>query len=117
MKNLVKIAICTVFSVLAACKHENDLDNKVPNCITDKVEALKELPPQNPRAEVWQWDVDGKIYYYITSDCCDQFNYLYDNQCNVVCAPDGGITGGGDGTCPKFTGKIDSTLIWKDPRE
>jgi len=117
MNNLLIIAVFSTFCVFAACKHDNDLETKLPKCISDKIENLKEIPAQNPRAEVWQWKVDGKTYYYITSDCCDQFNYLYDNQCNVVCAPDGGITGAGDGACPKFTGTIEYTLVWKDPRE
>ena len=70
--------------------------NNDQNCIDDKITELKSAPIQNPRAEIWKWEDNGIIYYYITSDCCDQYNYLYNENCEIVCAPDGGITGNGD---------------------
>jgi len=56
------------------------------------------------------------VFYYITSDCCDQFNYLYDDKCNLICAPDGGLSGMGNGKCPNFNGQIEKTLVWLDDR-
>jgi len=43
----------------------------------------------------------GDVYYYLPSPCCDIYNFLYDSDGNYLCAPDGGITGRGDGTCPR----------------
>ena len=74
-------------------------------------------PVQNPPAEIWEWKIDNTSYYYITSDCCDQFNYLYDSDCNVVCAPDGGFTGAGDGKCTDLNEPTQKTLIWEDLRK
>ena len=48
---------------------------------------------------------------------CDQFNYLYDSDCNIICAPDGGFIGTGDGKCPDFIEPIKKTLIWEDLRK
>ena len=73
-------------------------------------------PVQNPAAKVWKWSVDGSEYFYITSGCCDQFNYLYNKKCNEVCAPDGGFAGIGDGNCPTFEGEISKSLVWEDNR-
>jgi hypothetical protein len=44
--------------------------------------------------------VQGNVYYFLRSPCCDMPNYLYDELGNYVCAPNGGFTGQGDGKCP-----------------
>lgn len=100
---------------LNACS-KVDLNIDVPNCIEKKINKIANEPVQNPAAQVWKWEDDVNTYYYFTSDCCDQYNYLYDDKCNLVCAPDGGFTGNGDGTCPDFEGPIVTTLVWEDPR-
>jgi hypothetical protein len=41
----------------------------------------------------------GKVAFLVTSPCCDLFNYLYDQNGQVICAPTGGIAGQGDGRC------------------
>jgi hypothetical protein len=89
----------------------------VPNCMEKEIVKIKKEGVRNPPAKVWKWEVAGKTYYYITSDCCDQYNYLYDNNCNKVCAPDGGDSGTGDGNCPDFNGPIEKTLVWEDSRK
>lgn len=93
-----------------------DLPVDVPSCIENKIREIQKEEVRNPPAQVWKWEVDGNTYFYITSDCCDQFNYLFDENCNVVCAPDGGFSGNGDGNCPDFIGKIEKILVWKDHR-
>ena len=92
-------------------------DDETPNCIDSKIVELKNAPMTNPPTEVWKWEDGENIYYYITADCCDQYNYLYDENCNVICAPDGGFTGNGDGNCPEFSSEIVKTLLWKDDRK
>ncbi len=104
------LILLTGFSV-ASC-HKNGL----PACVENHIQNAKAAPLQNPPAEVWKWEVDGHTYYYFTSPCCDQFNFLYDTECNEVCAPDGGFTGAGDGKCPDFSGEITKTQIWRDER-
>jgi len=94
----------------------SDSEIDAPTCIRAQIQQILSEPVRNPPAMVWKWEVDGQTYFYITSDCCDQFNYLYDTACNIVCAPDGGITGDGDGNCPEFSGQIEKTLVWEDHR-
>jgi len=100
---------------LGACE-KLDLKTEVPSCIEKEIRAIKRKEVRNPPAKVSKWEVDGQTYYYITSDCCDQYNYLYDKDCNVVCAPDGGFTGKGDGKCPDFIEEGIWTLVWEDER-
>lgn len=98
-----------------ACS-DDDIKKEVPKCIEEKIKQFKKDDVANPPIEVWEWTTEAKVYYYITSPCCDQFNYLYDNDCNVVCAPDGGFTGAGCGDCPTFGEDLTKTLVWKDER-
>lgn len=105
-----------LFFLNASCEKSN-LNIDAPNCVQNEIKKIKIEEVRNPPAQVWKWEADGQTYYYITSDCCDQYNYLYNNNCDVICAPDGGITGLGDGNCPDFTEPIEKTLIWKDNRQ
>lgn len=113
--------LAIVFLLLAnsffGCEDNNDGDNELPKCVMDKIENIKSQQVWSPPAEVWKWEVDGDVYYYFTSNCCDQFNILYNQDCKRVCAPDGGFTGSGDGMCPDFQGEIKKTLVWKDERK
>ena len=110
------IVLIGISFILTGCL-DSDIEVDIPYCVELKIESIKKEDVRNPPAQVWKWKVDGKEYYYITSDCCDQYNYLYDEQCNIVCAPDGGITGNGSGYCPDFKGEIEKILIWKDSRK
>lgn len=116
MKAVLIIVLSVLFLSLNACK-KIELNEDVPNCVRKEIRKILNEPVQNPGAKVWKWEDDANTYYYITSGCCDQFNYLYDDKCNVVCAPDGGFTGTGDGNCPVFQGNIQQTLVWEDTRE
>jgi hypothetical protein len=67
-----------------------------------------------------EWSItSGEKYYYVPPYCCDMYSALYDSECNLICAPDGGFTGGGDGRCPsEILGNIESTrIIWEDERK
>ena len=89
----------------------------IPSCIQQKINTIKTQPKWNPPATVTEYLYNGKKVYLFTSDCCDQYNELYDSNCNYLCAPSGGITGGGDRKCTDFSAK--ATMIrevWRDVR-
>jgi hypothetical protein len=97
------------------CNKEGNI--KIPSCISEKIEAIKQQPKYNPPATVSRYSYKSQYVYFFSSDCCDQYNYLYDKNCNIICAPSGGITGKGDGKCADFRQEATGeTLIWKDPR-
>jgi hypothetical protein len=113
MKNL---SLALFLLLFASSCHKAKLNEDVPNCIEDQIQEILCEDVYNPPAEVWKWVVDDKTYYYFTSDCCDQFDYLYDSNCSIVCSPGGGFTGEGDGTCPSFETEVKRSLVWKDDR-
>ena len=75
----------------------------VPSCILQKIDTLKTLPRSNPPLKVEEYVYNGKRSYLVTSPCCDQYNLLYNDSCEVICAPSGGYTGAGDGACKDFS--------------
>ena len=46
----------------------------------------------------------GAAAYFIASPCCDKYDYFYDSRGVILCAPSGGFTGRGDGSCPEILG-------------
>jgi hypothetical protein len=98
-----------------SCKKEATI--RVPSCVQEKIEAIRQQPKYNPAATVYRYLYADKYVYLFSSDCCDQYNYLYDKDCNTICAPSGGIAGKGDGRCTNFDQMAsEKTLIWKDER-
>ena len=89
----------------------------IPKCIEQKISDIRKEPRWNPPATVNEYMYNGKTVYLFSSNCCDQYNMVYDSQCNYVCAPSGGITGKGDSKCEDFnTSAKHVKLVWKDDR-
>ena len=106
-----------LFVIIYSCANITDTQ-EVPNCIEEKIFLIKNQPIANPPISVYQYTYNNQLVYYISSPCCDQYSTLYDINCNVICHPDGGITGQGDGICDDFFEKrINEKLIWKDKRK
>ncbi|HEX6535209.1 MAG TPA: hypothetical protein VF041_11455 [Gemmatimonadaceae bacterium] len=71
----------------------------------------------NPPASVVRYKYHGADVYYLPPRCCDVPGVLYDSAGAVVCLPDGGITGKGDGRCNDFSAvRRDEVVIWRDRR-
>ena len=117
MKNLINLISCFLLlvPVLFSCERQV-IELDVPLCIKNKIRETERKKLANPPAEVWEWKAEERTYYYISSDCCDNFNYLYDENCYIVCAPDGGLSGTGDGECPEFDVDLVKKVIWRDNR-
>jgi uncharacterized protein DUF6970 len=114
MKWVFTAALFLVFQT-KNCNKEKSIPT--PACILDKIDAIEHLPKYNPPATVRRYRYGSTYVYLFSSPCCDQFNYVYDKNCRIICAPSGGITGQGDGGCRNFfTVATDETLIWQDTR-
>lgn len=115
MKNVI-IAVFLLL-ITGACTKE-DIPSDTPACIKEKIEQMQKDPVTNPPREVWRYTFNNQTVYYIPPMCCDIPSILYDAQCNVICSPDGGISGSGDGKCPDFFEKRkNEKLIWRDVRK
>ena len=86
-------------------------------CVDAKIKEFKEAKVKNPPASIYQYTYKGETVYYIPPYCCDNMGVLINNSCEVVCNPDGGFTGQGDGKCTDFVQERQAEkLLWKDDR-
>lgn len=94
------------------------MEKKLPECILKKIESLEKEPVRNPPAIVAEYQYKGRKVYYIPPAAGDQMSALYDESCALICRPDGGITGMGDGKCAGFPEeRSEEKIIWKDERK
>gem|GEM_PF-576375 len=90
----------------------------VPDSVTALIHNIESQPVRNPPAIVARYDYAGQVVYYVPPHCCDFFGDLYDSTGQVICHPEGGLTGKGDGRCPDFfTQRQHETIIWRDSRK
>ena len=98
------IAIAAM-AVLAACANADDGDAELQDRAPSQAAVQREIRrlaadlTATSKLQVVRVEYIGEKAFLVTSPCCDQFNYLYDKNGRVLCAPSGGITGRGDGRC------------------
>lgn len=85
------------------------------------LEALKAQivaePLGQPPELLFRYRYRGEVVYYRPPRCCDVFGELYDAGGELLCHPDGGFTGRGDGRCEDFAAaRSDCVRVWHDPR-
>ncbi|MEJ5963330.1 DUF6970 domain-containing protein [Pedobacter immunditicola] len=115
MKTIILI-ITILISVLGGCEKKG-LSSDIPACIYEQIKKIQAEEVRNPPGSIWQYEYNGKTVYYVPAYCCDIESKLFDKNCNIICSPDGGFTGKGDGKCPDFfTNRKNEKLIWKDER-
>jgi hypothetical protein len=111
-----RLHILLLFVIIAGC-NDDRLPKGTPNCILSKIEEIKADGVANPPAKVLRYLYKGETVYYIPPKCCDFPSILMDENCNVICAPDGGLSGAGDGRCADFfKERSNEKLIWEDKR-
>ncbi|MEO6071256.1 MAG: hypothetical protein ABIN57_08865 [Chitinophagaceae bacterium] len=115
MKWFLALSLFALASLSRQCTKQKI--DKTPVCIQSKIDSIKKLPKWNPPAEVTQYTYNKKTVYLFSSPCCDQYNVVYDENCQYLCAPSGGFTGKGDGRCADFTERAKLVrIVWKDDR-
>ncbi|MFN8288853.1 MAG: hypothetical protein U0U70_01225 [Chitinophagaceae bacterium] len=113
MKSILLATLITGLLSFQCNKAEYD----APSCIEAKIARLKAESKANPPAQVDEYIYNGKKVYLFNAPCCDQYSELYDESCNLLCAPYGGISGHGDGKCADFSANAQHVrVIWKDSR-
>ena len=89
----------------------------IPAAVTALIDELEAQPPANPPAFVASYDYRGQVVYYVPPRCCDIFGDLYNAAGQIICHPDGGLAGRGDGRCPDFESRrTNERIIWRDLR-
>ncbi len=114
-------AILAIFSgciLIPACTKTINFPAGTPPCIRDKIVEISQEEVWNPPAKIYSYYYLGQTVYYFPSRCCDIPGTLFDKDCNIICSPDGGLTGKGDGQCSDFLNqRSEEKVIWEDPRK
>ncbi|GAA4351230.1 hypothetical protein GCM10023185_09720 [Hymenobacter saemangeumensis] len=88
-----------------------------PQWLQERIANVLSERKRTPIIRIMRYDYKGQTVYYQSAPCCDQYSTVFDSKGRVLCNPDGGITGKGDGKCPDFDkNKTNEKLVWQDPR-
>src|ERR687886_1043316 len=110
-----KTLYLVLFSLLLLTCRNDILLKGTPECVVDMIEKIKSRDKSDSPGQILSYTYKGQLVYFIPQRCCDIPSTLLDANCNVVCSPDGGISGGGDGRCRDFfSTRTDARLVWKD---
>lgn len=116
LKWLVALALLACL-LLPGCGYSPSQGSDQPQWLTQLIRKLESEPVANPPAAIYRYEYGGQVVYFLPQRCCDIASQLFDEGGNVICCPDGGITGKGDGRCPEFKDKRQNeVLVWQDKR-
>jgi hypothetical protein len=109
-----KVSIVPALLLTAGCAG-NPVAPDAPTWVNGLVRQLE--PTANPPAFVAQYAYKGQNVYFVPQRCCDVMSVVYANDGAIICHPDGGIAGKGDGMCADFlTERRNERIIWRDSK-
>jgi YHS domain-containing protein len=109
------LASIIILLLLSSCTQAAQSGN--PAWVDHMIQQFESDPVTNPPLSVWKYEYIGQTVYFVPAHCCDIFSVVYDENGTMLCAPDGGLTGKGDGKCTDFFDKrTGEQLIWQDNR-
>jgi len=112
MKYAVLIISCSL--LLSCAGNKSQGISGMPPCMVTKIEEMKSDPKVNAPQSVTQYMYKGSAVFYISAGCCDQFNQVYNSDCDYLGSPDGGISGKGDGKISDFfASATNKKVVWK----
>lgn len=110
------VLLLAALSLLGCAGVAGSGDND-PAWVTAMIRGLQAEPVADPPALVARYEYRGGTVYYVPPRCCDIPGTLYDASGTILCQPDGGFSGSGDGRCPDFAAeRRNEKIIWRDPR-
>lgn len=115
MNRTVAMAVFLLLTGIVGCTPT--LTGEQPAFVKQLIVDIEATPAANSPGAIWKYRYEGRTVYYVPPSCCDVPSRLYDADGKVICGPDGGFTGKGDGKCPHFFERRSAgRQIWDDPR-
>ncbi len=108
MKNRIFINLIVILVLVGATACER-FPKGTPSCIKKEIRKNKDCVKK-----VVEYEYQGKTVYLFEPFATPACSYIvYDENCNYLCSPSGGISGKGDGKCPDFNETaIKKETIW-----
>lgn len=100
------------------CAPENPVaPGQLPSWLISLIRQLEAQPVASPPAFIARYDYRGEVVYFLPARCCDVWSTVYSTDGAILCHPDGGLGGAGDGRCPAFFAeRKNEQIVWRDPR-
>jgi hypothetical protein len=112
--------VLLIFFLSAGCGSNPaapDSSTDSPAWVTAVIRQLQTQPVANPPAFVARYEYKRDTVYFVPQRCCDVMSVVYRSDGAIMCQPDGGLGGNGDGRCPDFFAeRRNERIIWRDPR-
>jgi len=107
--------LLTILALTVACATDRPVRaDAVPEWLAVIIDQLEHPPVTNPPEVIARYTFHGQVVYYVGPRCCDIPSTLYNAEGTVLCSPDGGFSGSGDGRCPDFVaGRSDEKILWR----
>jgi uncharacterized protein DUF6970 len=116
-------ALVLIGALSTACAKESLVprarvdDVPLPGWLTAMIDQFEDPSLANPPAFIARYTYQNQVVYYVAPRCCDIWSTLYTSTGAVLCAPDGGLSGEGDGRCPDFAARRrDELIVWQSRR-
>lgn len=101
----------------ASCGGKSPVAPETQEWLTALIRTLEQQPIANPPLSITRFEYKSEAVYFVPPRCCDVWSDLYRADGTMICHPNGGVTGGGDGRCPDFfEQRKNAQVIWQDPR-
>lgn len=109
--------LSSLFFSCCTQKHSTK-ENQIPDWLKKEISSFESVDVKNSPGQIQSFKYNSNLVYYVSQPaCCDQYSALYDESGNIICHPDGGITGKGDGKCSDFFElRAEMKVIWLDER-
>ena len=89
----------------------------LPSCVDKLIAELKNRESKNVPVTVSQYEFKGQTVFYVSAKYPDDYGTVYNQNCEVICHPDGGITGRGDGKCTGFFEEAkNQKIVWQEQK-
>jgi len=118
MKLFLTLVVLLGLFFVSSCKTNEETESDVlPMWLQVKIAQFNSGPISASPPYIYSYIYKDYFVYYIAAPCCDQFSDLYSHEGQLLCHPEGGITGAGDGNCNDFKqNRHSEKLIWKNSR-
>lgn len=112
----IKVYISILYLLCISCKN-SEIAQGTPESISKEIKKILHDELKNPPIKVYSYIYENQKVYFFTSYCCDIPSRLYNSEGEIICHPDGGLTGKGDLKCLDFFQKATNMkLVWQDSR-
>ena len=113
-------SIALVLLILAGCSGNPaapETPAAPPAWVTALIRQFETEPVSSRPAFVARYDYKGQDVYFVPQRCCDIMSVVYRSDAAIMCHPDGGIAGKGDGRCADFFAeRRNERIVWQDSK-